>query len=228
MTPEPGQPGTDKRRLQKYFILPYPTAGLRASEKTVRLTALQSGPVADDPDSDSGALPNSLELLYEQKRGMLRNLFEQRVRQAQVVDDLMQDLYVLVHKNRFRQGIEEPTLYLLQMAYNVLRTHQRKTRREQRRRVVLNWEEFDSPTQHAESLRLEDDSTSALVDEELGQVLEDMPLRWAYALVRYRWNHCTYQQIANELGVSVHTAKKYLKKAMNRLQQHLDHDNRDP
>ncbi len=163
-----------------------------------------------------------LEQAYQRYRLELRHFFELNARDAQSVDDLMQMMYLQLLKSRPGEPVREPQSYLFRMAWNVLHTSNRRARLERDRGRPLDAAALDALADRSNSLWVEDDTGWALQQDEIERVLSQLPRVCQIALLlQYRDNR-SYKEIAQDLGVSVHTVKKYIMRALNHFRMHFN------
>jgi RNA polymerase sigma factor (sigma-70 family) len=156
--------------------------------------------------------PDALEEAYQRYRAELRRFFELNSPHPQLVDDLMQMMYVQLLKARRHTEVRDPLQYLFRTAWNTLHSANRRARRERQRSAALD----------TESLWIEDDASAVLDQEELERVLRQLPRACQVAFVRQYLDGRSYKEIAEELGVTVHAVKKYLMRALNHFRIHFN------
>jgi len=166
---------------------------------------------------DSRRSRETLEQAYERYRAELRRFFEVNAPRTQAVDDLMQEMFLNLINSQPTAELRDAQRYLFRVAWNVLHSNNRRAGREPKHRVSSSAAELDSHAQRSNRLWVEDDCTSALAQEQLDRALSKLPaLCQASVLLHYRDGR-TYKQIALELGITVHTVKKYIMKALNEV-----------
>ncbi len=140
----------------------------------------------------------------------LRRFLSLRLRNVHDVPDLAQEVFLRLLRVDRHETIRNPEAYLFTVASHVI--HQHTLRRSSEPISVeitealaeLQAPDNDDPTWRAESAqRIE------AFEETIGQ----LPPRVAAALVLQRIGGYTVQEIADRLGVSRETAKKYLTRA---------------
>jgi len=140
----------------------------------------------------------------------LRRFLSLRLRNVHDVPDLAQEVFLRLLRVERHETIRNPEAYLFTVASHVI--HQHTLRRSSEPISVeitealaeLQAPDNDDPTSRAESAqRIE------ALEETIGQ----LPRRVAAALVLQRIGGYTVQEIADRLGVSRETAKKYLARA---------------
>lgn len=159
---------------------------------------------------------------YERYRLELRAFFRRNAPQTHIVDDLMQTMFLQVTKERQGEAVRDPRLYLFRAAWNVLHNANQKTYREGARTVSCDLPGFDDHAERSNLLWVEDDTSTATQQEELNQVLAQLPRVCQIALLRQYRDGRSYREIAAELGVSVHAVKKYTVRALNHFRMHFN------
>ncbi|HEY0748874.1 MAG TPA: RNA polymerase sigma factor [Steroidobacteraceae bacterium] len=141
----------------------------------------------------------------------LRRFLSVRLRNAADVPDLAQEVFLRLLRVNGYESIRSPEAYLFTIASHVI--HQHAVRRSNEPVSVdvaevfseLRTDSSDDPAdQVAQSQRLDD----------LEHMLAHLPARVATALVLHRIVGYSVQEVADELGVSRETAKKYLARAV--------------
>jgi len=173
--------------------------------------------------------PSSVDQACEQYRQELRRFFERRAPQADCADDLVQLVYLRL-LGRPLAVVNDPRLFMYRVAWNVLRDENQRVEREQRRAISCDPEQLKQLAEQLGSLWV-DDSGEDLVQEQVEQVLRQLPRACQVAFLRQYRDNYTYAEIAEELGVTSHLVKKYIVKALNHFRMHfsaLDAQRRQP
>ena len=141
----------------------------------------------------------------------LRRFLSVRLRNADDVPDLAQEVFLRLLRVEGYESIRSPEAYLFTIASHVI--HQDAVRRSSEPTSVDIAEVFselrtpasdDPPDQAAHAQQL----------DELERILAYLPARVATALVLHRVAGYSVQEVADELGVARETAKKYLARAV--------------
>jgi len=141
----------------------------------------------------------------------LRRFLSVRLRNADDVPDLAQEVFLRLLRVEGYENIRSPEAYLFTIASHVI--HQDAVRRSSEPTSVDIAEVFselrtpasdDPPDQAAHAQQL----------DELERILAYLPARVATALVLHRVAGYSVQEVADELGVTRETAKKYLARAV--------------
>ncbi len=133
-----------------------------------------------------------------------------RLRNVHDVPDLAQEVFLRLLRVERHETIRNPEAYLFTVASHVIHQHMLRSSSEPisvditEALAELQTPESEDPTSRAEG---------AQGVEALEQMLKQLPPRVAAALVLQRIGGYTVQEIADRLGVSRETAKKYLSRA---------------
>jgi RNA polymerase sigma-70 factor (ECF subfamily) len=173
-------------------------------------------------DSQFSHRREELSKLYEQYRNALRRFFVRRRREH--ADDLMQALYLEVLSSRPSDGMRDPVKYLFGMAQHTLQDDYRSSRREHSRFVTVDPEDLKSVPETGGAWSATTETPTSPDEEKLEAWLSELPRACQAALLLSRRDERSYKEIAEQLGVSVHTVKKYLVKAMNHVRMRLRDD----
>lgn len=132
----------------------------------------------------------------------------------------MQEVYERLLRYRSDVPIAEPLSYVFQVAWNVLKANAQHSRSEQTRSVSCDAPELARLGEQVGKLWVLNAET-AVAEEELEQLLNRLPRACKIALIRQRRDGYSYQQIADELHVSVSTVKDYIVRALNECRAHF-------
>ena len=140
----------------------------------------------------------------------LRRFLGARLRNAQDVPDLAQEVFLRLLRIESHESIRSPEAYLFTIASHVI--HQHAVRRANEPVSV------DISDVFAELRTLSSDDPLAQAEHaqrlaEFDRILAELPPRVATALVLHRIAGHSVQEVADQLGVARETAKKYLARA---------------
>jgi RNA polymerase sigma factor (sigma-70 family) len=141
----------------------------------------------------------------------LRRFLSVRLRNADDVPDLAQEVFLRLLRVEGYESIRSPEAYLFTIASHVI--HQDAMRRSSEPTSVDIAEVFSELTTPA-SDDPPDQAAHAQQLDELERILAYLPARVATALVLHRVAGYSVQEVADELGVARETAKKYLARAV--------------
>src|ERR1700678_4673769 len=141
----------------------------------------------------------------------LRRFLSVRLRNADDVPDLAQEVFLRLLRVEGYQNIRSPEAYLFTIASHVI--HQDAVRRSSEPTSVDIADVF-SELRTSASDDPPDQAAHAQQLDELESILAHLPPRVATALVLHRVAGYSVQEVADELGVTRETAKKYLARAV--------------
>lgn len=159
-----------------------------------------------------------LTLLFNKYRGALYRYLSGLVRPTEDVAELVQETYFRIMRHTETIRFEAVARsYLFQTATNVAREYyRRRARRHMDQHVGL---------EAAESLPGEiGPEQNALWEQAITQLkaqIREMPRELQEILIRHRFQHETYPEIAKALGVSTRTVERRLSEAMDFLARRL-------
>jgi RNA polymerase sigma-70 factor (ECF subfamily) len=160
--------------------------------------------------------PEDMKALYENHAAQVKRFFQKR--RTRDVEDLVQTVYAEALATTPRNAVLDPVKYLFGIARNVLHTDYRRFHRECSRLTFVDPEELAS-VPATEQILSEVDAIGAceLSCRRIEDALNGMPRRCQLAFVRSRRDGRSYNEIAVELGVTAHTVKKYIVRALEHL-----------
>ncbi|MGB6306828.1 MAG: RNA polymerase sigma factor [Steroidobacteraceae bacterium] len=141
----------------------------------------------------------------------LRRFLSVRLRNADDVPDLAQEVFLRLLRVEGYESIRSPEAYLFTIASHVI--HQHAVRRSNEP-VSVDIAEVFSELKTSSSDDPPDQVAHAQQLDELERILAHLPARIATALVLHKVAGYSVQEVGDELGVSRETAKKYLARAV--------------
>jgi len=141
----------------------------------------------------------------------LRRFLSVRLRNADDVPDLAQEVFLRLLRVEGYESIRSPEAYLFTIASHVI--HQHAVRRSSEP-VAVDIAEVFSELRTSASDDPPDQAAHAQQLDELERILAHLPVRVATALVLHRVAGYSVQEVGDQLGVSRETAKKYLARAV--------------
>lgn len=128
-----------------------------------------------------------------------------RVHDRVLIDDLEQEVYLRLLRLDQVHLIRNPRAYVMRVAANVVADHGRRIAIRTRQETIEEPQTGDGPFEHFLWRERY---------ERVQRAVAALPDRCRRALILHRRNGLTYDEIAEELGVSRSMVKKYLKKAL--------------
>jgi RNA polymerase sigma-70 factor (ECF subfamily) len=141
----------------------------------------------------------------------LRRFLAVRLRNADDVPDLAQEVFLRLLRVEGYESIRSPEAYLFTVASHVIHQHAMRRSSES---VSVDITEVLSELRTSASDDPLDQAAHAQQIDELERILAHLPVRVATALVLHRVAGYSVQEVGDELGVSRETAKKYLARAV--------------
>lgn len=141
----------------------------------------------------------------------LRRFLSAKLRNDHDVPDLAQEVFLRLLRGSRHESIRSPEAYLFTIAAHVIHQHSVRAAAQP---ISVDIADVLSELQSLTS----DEPTHRVAEvqqiEELEAVLAQLPARVASAFVLHRIGGYSVQEVADELGVSRETAKKYLTRAL--------------
>jgi RNA polymerase sigma-19 factor, ECF subfamily len=128
--------------------------------------------------------------------------------------DVSQEVYLKMMRLERTDLIRQPQAYLYFLASQVM--HEQRMR-EKRLPILFDSDAVESLTSSAEFASSDDFVASDEIERELENVLKKLPPVHRSILILRKRDGLSYPEIARELGISVHTVKKYLFQASAKL-----------
>jgi RNA polymerase sigma factor (sigma-70 family) len=159
-----------------------------------------------------------IERLFREQGRALLGFFARRVRNQVEGAELAQEVWKRMLQIEDPASIRDPEAYLFTVARNLARRHGTTQRRAQRDSDV------DDPDV-AEQLAVPS-AAGAEIDAQqragrLHQVLAELSPKARAAVALQYWHDQSYEQIAQQLGVSIHMVKKYHSQALALLRRRM-------
>ncbi|MBL8265101.1 RNA polymerase sigma factor [Steroidobacter sp.] len=139
--------------------------------------------------------------------GDLVRYLTRRVRNQADARDLAQDTYVRLLRVEQVDLIRDPQAYLFRIASNLAYEHQLKQRAEYSNLAKTPLVE---EVEQISAVTVEDAADLAARMARVERVLATLAPRHRAALILHRQEGMTYEEIAEQIGVSVHAVKKYI------------------
>ena len=159
-------------------------------------------------------------LYVEQRTGLLRFLCA-RVRNPELAEDILQDLYLKLARTNLPEDIGNPSGFLFRMASNLSLDHIRKAKRgRDRDQAWVDTYSEKSGSQYKADLP---DPDAALTSKQrlatLRSHLENLSPKAREAFIRHKFDGQSYQQVADEMGISIGTVGKHIGKALKHIME---------
>jgi len=166
-------------------------------------------PQAASPDPPAASFA---EAAFRSHRAALQRFLMRRLHHNENAQDLAQEVYLRLLRVEDRHLIRHPLAFLYRLALNVVFEFRL---RKQRDPVSFDSDAAEELEQHMQDSDVTPDSSQQLcTEEELRRLLAPLPPTVRGVLVLRKRDGMSNQEIANELGISIHTVKKYLCQAV--------------
>lgn len=144
-------------------------------------------------------------------RAQLHRFIARRLRDRQDVKDLIQEVYVRFLQTPQRELVRQPMAYLYRIAANLI---QDVRSRERLGPVTYDSEVAEETTEHRAEVWAGDLSDRLSTEQQVERVLAQLPPMYQAVLLLRKRDGLSSAEIATELGISKHTAEKYLYRAI--------------
>jgi RNA polymerase sigma factor (sigma-70 family) len=144
-------------------------------------------------------------------RAELQHFLARRLRHSQDATDLLQDVYVRFLQAPQRDLVRQPLAYLYRIASNLIRDFQA---RQQHGPVSYDSQAVDEITEHPADVWRDDLGDPMSARQTLEKTLGELPSIYQSVLLLRKRDGMSSAEIAKELGISKHTAEKYLYRAI--------------
>lgn len=148
-------------------------------------------------------------------RRELHRYLMRRLRQPQDVDDLAQAVYERLLRLDDEKTIHKPLAYLYGVASHVLADFRIDI--EDERKAIDRYENvedwYDTP-----ACVLPDDMAERLnLQQQIDKAMAQLPPTHAAVLLAHKRDGLSYEEVAEKLGLSIHTVEKYVTQAKARI-----------
>lgn len=163
-----------------------------------------------------------IERLFREHRDALQTFFSRRVRSKPEAPDLAQEVYLRLLRVRDTDAIRNPELYIYTVANNLVKERGALERRE---RNSVDITEETVQRELADLPRFDGDIDRDRHLRRMRDALAQLPPQWQAAVILQYRDGLTYQQIAAKLGISPHTVKKHLWRALEQCRRLMSREN---
>jgi RNA polymerase sigma-70 factor (ECF subfamily) len=140
----------------------------------------------------------------------LHRFLMRRLRSAQQAQDLAQEAYLRLLRVEHAELIRQPRAYLYRIAVNLVTEFRLRVRRDPVTYDSETLEDIAEKIGEAPS----DEGERVADAEQIELLLEQLPPLYRAIFVLRKRDGLSYPEIAQQLGISVHTVKKYLARAV--------------
>lgn len=159
--------------------------------------------------ADSGAS-------FARYRRELHRYLMRRLRTPQDVDDLAQEVYMRLLRLDDDKIVRKPLAYLYGIAAHVVADFRIESEHE-REHVTIDSDAAERGADQPAEVRLDDLADRLNLQQQIDRALAQLPPTHAAVLVLHKRDGLSYEEVARELGLSVHTVEKYVTQAKARI-----------
>jgi RNA polymerase sigma-19 factor, ECF subfamily len=152
-----------------------------------------------------------VESAFAQHRKALQEYLMRRLSSAQNAQDLAQEAYLRLLSVEDAELVRQPHAYLFRIASNLVYEYRLRERNDV---VTFNSQAVDHFAEQPQHVSLEDLGDRLNVERQLETALAQLPPLYRAILVMRKRDGLSYSEIAQALGISIHTVKKYLLRAV--------------
>ncbi len=155
---------------------------------------------------------------FENYHEGLHSFLVRRLRNAHDASDVMQEVFLRVLQLERTEVVRNPRGYLYGIASHVAQEFRKRVLRE---RVVFDSREIERSAETPDVLPADELSDSVGIEREIQHALAQLPPIQLRIMVARQRDGLSYPQIAQALGLSVHTVRKYLDRALASVRSQL-------
>lgn len=153
-----------------------------------------------------------LETIWSETSLRLKNFILRRVEDEETADDLLQEVFIRIHKNMTKlKDSEKFESWIFQIARNVVIDHYRS-----RRSFV---ELADTFPDQSETF-VEEDAISELTGS-IRELIETLPEQYREPLLMVEYQNVNQKELADRLGISLSGAKSRVQRARQKIKDEL-------
>jgi len=151
--------------------------------------------------------------LFDRYTRELHRYLLRRLRRPEDVDDLAQEVYLRVLRMDQETCVRKPLAFLYGIAAHVVADFHREHASEP------PTESLDASSTHDEWLPIVDDELAERLNlqQQLRRAIAQLPATHAAVLLAHKRDGMSYEEVARELNLSVHTVAMYVKQAKARI-----------
>lgn len=155
-------------------------------------------------------------MLFNRYRRELHRYLMRRLRHPQDVDDLAQEVYMRLLRLDDTMVIHKPLAYLYGVSSHVLADYRIEV--EQQTAVITVDSELAEEWESHGSMVLPDDLAERLnLQQQIALAMAQLPPTHQAVLLAHKRDGLSYNEVAEKLGLSIHTVEKYVTQAKARI-----------
>ncbi len=161
-----------------------------------------------------------VEQLYTAHCAALKAFLMRRTRSEEVVEVLLQEIYLRLMEIKDLSVIDQPGAYLNRLAYHLWVDHRRRHQLEQKYFDPEDPDEIDNPIHSVCISPVPDEIHYAQVWSAYDQLLRQLPPPAREVLLLYKLEGYTHTEIAHKLGISKSWVEKLIAKTILYCREH--------
>ena len=167
----------------------------------------------------------AFDLIVDRFSGRLLNFLSRFVRDPQVCEDLLQETFVRVYRNRYSyQPVAKLSTWIFTIAGNLARSEFRRNKRWNMLSITPKSRdddgEYDRPLESTMSSP-DDHADSVFLDNYIQEALNSIPLNFRELIVFRDVQQLSYEEIAEITGLPMGTVKSRINRGRTKLQKLL-------
>lgn len=147
----------------------------------------------------------------EQYHAELHRFLMRRLRSVQHAQDLAQEAYLRLLRVERAELVRQPRAYLYRIAANLVSEFRL---REQREPITYDTDALEEAAERASDAPPDEQGERAADAQQIEALLAELPPLYRAIFVLRKRDGLSYQEIAAQLEISVHTVKKYLARSL--------------
>jgi RNA polymerase sigma-19 factor, ECF subfamily len=147
----------------------------------------------------------------EHYHAALHRFLMRRLRSAQNAQDLAQETYLRLLRVEHADFVRKPQAYLYRIAANLLYEFRLRERKDL---VTFDSDVAEHAAEHSPHVDSDDAGEDLARAQQVEELLARLPPLYRAVFVLRKREGMSYPEIATTLGISVHTVKKYLARAV--------------
>lgn len=159
-------------------------------------------------------IANLASAAFEQYQKELHRFLVRRLSDRENVADLAQEVYLRLTRIENAEWVEKPQAYIYGVAAHVVSEFRMRSKRE---RVAYDSEAVEQLTESPSETSLDVMPEQLAFERQLEAVLSELSPTHLSVLLLHKRDGLSYDDVAQRLGISVHTVQKYLYQARTQV-----------
>jgi RNA polymerase sigma factor (sigma-70 family) len=166
----------------------------------------------DDPTLDAPRTAFDAASFRDYDKQLYRYLVR-RMPRPQDAEDLVQEVYLRLLRVDSSKRVHKPLAYIYGIASHVVADYRSDARQEHAVLCEHEEEEYEGGPE----LHMDDLIDRLNLQQQLERALSQLPRTQALVLLAHKHHGLSYEEVAAELGLSIHTVEKYVTQAKARI-----------